>query len=75
MAKPIVDGIEKELEGRAQVIRLDVRSTLGRTVAARYGITGLPTTLVFDRQGMVVLRVGGPPNRDQLLEAVRAVEG
>lgn len=55
MAKPIVDGLERNLAGKATVIRLDVLSPLGRRVAAHFGVRGLPTLLVLDGQGKVIL--------------------
>jgi hypothetical protein len=70
VAKPIVDGLERELDGTAEVVRLDIMSGLGRLVANRYGVDGLPTTLVFDGQGEIVHREGGPPNKGRVLEAV-----
>ncbi|HEY84755.1 MAG TPA: hypothetical protein G4N96_06555 [Chloroflexi bacterium] len=55
MAKPIVDGLEKDLEGKAQVHRFDVLSRIGRQAAAHYGARGVPTLLVVDGNGQLVL--------------------
>jgi len=72
VAKPIVDGLERELSGRAAVIRLDATGGLGSQLASRYGVGGLPTLLVFDGQGELIYRQSGPPSRDKVAEAVLA---
>ena len=55
MAKPIVDGLEKELEGKADVIRLNAMTSIGRQAAAHFGVRGLPTLVLVDGNGEVVL--------------------
>jgi len=55
-----VDRLEKDLHGRADVLRLDLLSGVGRQAAGAYGVKAVPTTLVFDGAGQVVYRqVGG----------------
>jgi thioredoxin-related protein len=53
--KSIVDGLERDLADKAEVIRLDVLSRLGRQAAAHYGVRGTPTVIVVDGQGQPVL--------------------
>ncbi len=55
MAKPTVDGLEHDLDGKAAVLRLDVRSPVGREAAARFGVRAVPTLVVVDGHGQVVL--------------------
>jgi len=55
VAKPIVDGLEKDLAGKAQVHRFDVLSRIGRQAAVHYGVRGTPTLLVVDGNGQSVL--------------------
>ncbi|MCG3211758.1 MAG: hypothetical protein FOGNACKC_05404 [Anaerolineae bacterium] len=55
MAKPIVDGLETDLAGKAKVIRLDIMSSLGRQAAGHFGVRGLPALLVVDNKGQVTL--------------------
>jgi len=55
LAKPTVDGLEHDLDGKAAVLRLDVRSPVGREAAARFGVRAVPTLVVVDGQGHVVL--------------------
>lgn len=70
MAKPIVDGIEKDLDGRARVVRVSLLSGLGMEAARRYGVRGVPTVIVFDGEGNVVDQKAGIPNRQEIVERV-----
>ena len=70
MAKPIVDGLERELEGQARVVRLDVLSKLGRGVAQRHDVRSVPTFLVFDGQGNLIDRQVGFPDKGRILALV-----
>ena len=68
----MVDGLERELGDRAQVIRLNVASPLGRQASARYQARVVPTFIVTDGRGHVVLNQGGRSSKQVLLEALRA---
>jgi len=70
LAKPVVDGLERELEGRAQVLRLSVMDDVGGELAMRYGVSGVPTVVLLDGAGKVVLRQTGMPDRDVIRAAV-----
>lgn len=59
MAKPIVDRLENQLDGRARVVRLDVMSGVGRQAAARYGVRGVPTLVVVDGTGQPMFSQAG----------------
>ena len=71
MAKPVVDGLEREMEGRAQVLRLNVTDGVGGQLAARYGVRGVPTFVLLDGDGQLVLAQVGMPNREEILTAVK----
>jgi thioredoxin-related protein len=59
LAKPVVDRLERDLEGQAQVLRISLWSSLGRELATRYGVRGVPTFLLFDGSGeMIHYQVG-----------------
>jgi thioredoxin-related protein len=75
LAKPVVDGIERELEGRAQVVRLNVMDGVGGQLAQRYGVRGVPTMVVLDGAGETVYVKTGSPNRGEVLAAVEGVMG
>ena len=49
-----MDGLERDLEGQAQVVRLNVMDDVGGELAIRYMIRGVPTLLVLDGAGRVV---------------------
>jgi thioredoxin-related protein len=66
LAKPIVDGLERELEGQARVVRLSVLSELGQQVAQRHDVRSVPTFLVFDGQGNLIERQVGFPDRGRI---------
>ena len=61
-----MDGLERELEGQARLVRLSILSQTGREVARRYGVMGLPTFLVFDGQGDLIGRDAGFPDRGKI---------
>jgi thioredoxin-related protein len=59
LAKPVVDRLERDLEGDARVLKLSAWSSVGRALGARYGVRGVPTFLLFDGTGeMVHYQVG-----------------
>jgi thioredoxin-related protein len=54
-----VDRLEDDLKGRAKVLRLDMLSGVGRAAASQYGVRAVPTLLLFDGNGEIVLRQVG----------------
>ncbi|MBC7225674.1 MAG: thioredoxin family protein [Thermoflexales bacterium] len=70
MAKPAVDRLEKELGGTAKVLRIDVMSQAGLTLAREYGVSAVPTFIVFDGGGQVVYAQAGLPDRAAIRAAV-----
>ena len=70
MAKPIVDGLENDLNGKADVIRLNAMTTIGRQAAAHFGARGLPTLVLVDGNGQVVLTQVGIIRSGPVLEQV-----
>ena len=75
MAKPVVDGLERDLEGRAQVLRLSVMDSVGGEIAGRYGVRGVPTFVLLDGEGQVVLVQAGMPDREKIIELVNELNG
>jgi thioredoxin-related protein len=71
LAKPVVDGLERELEGQAQVLRLNVRDAVGGKLAMRYGVRGVPTLVLLNGAGEVVLKQVGMPERVEIIDTVR----
>jgi hypothetical protein len=58
-ARPVVDRLERDLEGEALVVRLNVMDTVGREVMHTFGVSLVPTFLVFDGAGKLIFRQGG----------------
>jgi hypothetical protein len=70
----VVDGLEREFEGRARVVRANIQSGAGRTLADRFDIEVVPSFLVFDATGDVVFRREGAAGVP-VKELRRALEG
>ncbi len=70
MAKPVVDGLERELGDRAQVLRLSVSDDVGRELGMRYRVRAVPTFVLLDGAGEVVLAQAGMPDREEIKIAV-----
>jgi thioredoxin-related protein len=75
VAKPVVDGLEQELDGKAQVLRLSVMDDVGGELAMRYGARGVPTFVLLDGAGEVVFTQTGMPDRDRIKTAVAMLLG
>jgi thioredoxin-related protein len=59
LAKPVVDRLERDLEGQAQVLRLSVWGSVGKQLAATHAVRGVPTFLLFDGEGQMIHRQVG----------------
>ncbi|MFP4395383.1 MAG: thioredoxin family protein [Anaerolineales bacterium] len=71
ISKPKVDRMERDLEGRAGVLRLNVRDNgAGQALAARWGVRGVPTFFVVDGAGEVVYAQAGAPDVAAIQAAV-----
>lgn len=62
MLSPLVDELARDYEGRVKVGKLDVDDS--PHVAARYGITSIPSLLVFRDGQVVAQRVGALPREE-----------
>ena len=65
-----MDRLEAQLVNKAQVVRLDILSRVGRQAAARYGVRGTPTLVVVDGSGQLVYGRYGIPMPGQVIEQV-----
>jgi thioredoxin-related protein len=68
-----VDRLERDLEGQAQVLRLSIMSGVGRELAARYGVRGVPTFLLFDGSGQIVHYQVGRLDPERIKDALSQV--
>jgi thioredoxin 1 len=62
MLSPLVDELALEYDGRVKVGKLDV--DFSPEVASRYGITSIPSLLVFQGGQVVAQRVGALPREE-----------
>jgi thioredoxin-related protein len=65
-----VDRLERDLQGEAQVLRISALSSVGRELAARYGVRGVPTFFLFDGSGEMIHYQVGRLDADQIKEEV-----
>ncbi|MBN1259777.1 MAG: thioredoxin family protein [Anaerolineae bacterium] len=72
ISKPKVDRLEANLAGEATVLRLNVKDAVGGTLAARWGVRGVPTFFVVDGTGQIVYAQAGAPDVAALEAAVSA---
>jgi thioredoxin-related protein len=73
LAKPVVDRLERELEGQVQVLRLSVMDNVGGQLAVRYGARGVPTFVLLNGAGEIVFQQGGMPSREAIKSAVEEI--
>ena len=65
-----MNGIEKELDGKANVIRVNMFSKIGREISKRYDVSAARTLIVLDSKGKEVYRNTGLPKKEAVLAAV-----
>jgi hypothetical protein len=69
----MVDRLERELEGQARVVRLDVFGRVGREIAQQHHVMSMPTFLVFDGDGNLLARQTGMPDRIRIKALIAGV--
>lgn len=75
MAKPAVDGLQRELAAREiEVLRLSTASAVGRQVAGQYGVRAVPTLILFDAEGQPALTQVGHIDAGAVLALVETFE-
>jgi len=67
MIAPIIDELAEEYQDKAKIARLDVDA--GRNIAANFGITAIPTLIVFSG-GKEFKRFIGVTQKDDLKAAI-----
>lgn len=67
MMSPIVEELEKELEGKAKVFKIDTDEE--RDLAIKYGIMSIPTFIVF-KNGEVKAKSIGMQDKEELIEMI-----
>jgi thioredoxin 1 len=65
MMTPIINEMEKEMVGDANILKLDVDQN--KEIAIKYGIRGVPTFIIF-KNGEPVWRQSGAMSKNVLVE-------
>ncbi len=74
LTKPKIDQLERDLEGEAAVLRLNVKDKVGLTLASRWGVVGTPTFFVVNGAGDVIYAQAGAPDVEGIKAAVAAAQ-
>lgn len=69
MLAPTIDAVADEFAGKAKVGKLDIDAN--REVTVKYGITAIPTVIVF-KNGQVVKKVVGMARKEDIAAALTA---
>ena len=67
MMSTVVEELEKELEGKAKVFKIDTDEE--RDLAIKYGIMSIPTFIVF-KNGEVKAKSIGMQDKEELIEMI-----
>ena len=58
--KPVVDRLENDMDGKLEIIRVNIQDSVGRELARNFGFEYTPTFIFFDGNGNELWRqVGG----------------
>jgi len=68
--RPVVDGIEREWQGRLKVVRLDIQGATGLALSRELGAVYTPTFILYDAQGQELLRSVGSLTPDDIQRAL-----
>lgn len=68
MIAPVVEALAAQYEGKMRVAKLDVDSN--QQTPSRYGVTGIPTLILF-KDGAEVTRIVGYHDKEALIEALQ----
>jgi hypothetical protein len=68
-----VHGLETDLRGTAQVLRLDLFSPDGSAFFRDHDLGSVPVIVVLDPAGTVRYRANGLPDAAQIRQAVQAI--
>ena len=69
-----MDRLERDLEDQAEVLRLSAVSGVGRELAVRYGVRGVPTFFLFSGSGELVSYQVGRLDADLVKSEIQALE-
>ena len=70
---PVIDRFQKQMNGRADVYRMDIEDTDLLEIVRRYNIVSVPT-LMFFRRGEVLWRGSGRVDYEHLVNVLNELE-
>jgi len=70
----MVDGLEREVGDRVQILRLNILSPVGRAAASAYAVRAVPTFVLFDAGGEMVYYQAGFPGKAVIREEIDKLE-
>jgi thioredoxin 1 len=65
---PVIDAVAEEMAGKARVGKVDTDAN--RSVSLKYGITAIPTVIIF-KNGQVVKKFVGFKKKEELVAALQ----
>jgi thiol-disulfide isomerase/thioredoxin len=75
-AQRIVDRLERELDGHAEILRLNIAEEVGQRAHQRFGTTMVPAIILLDGRGTELYRTEGKlPRRQEILAALDSRSG
>ena len=57
------------------MLHLNVMEEVGRQLALRHGVTGVPAFILLNGEGEVILKQFGMPDREAITQAVAGIGG
>ncbi|MBI2759572.1 MAG: thioredoxin family protein [Chloroflexi bacterium] len=66
-----MDGLEKELSGRLEIMRLNIQEPVGRELAPVYNFEYTPTFIFFDAQGNEQWRIVGEIDPQRVRSSIK----
>lgn len=67
MMKPVIEELEKELEGKVEFVKVNVDED--QQTASKYGVMGIPT-FVIEKDGKEISRKTGVTAKEELLKLI-----
>lgn len=67
--EPDVKALERNLRGKASMLRVSIHSQTGKVLRARYQFNTTPTFIIFDGEGREVWRGSCVPSVAEVLDA------
>jgi thioredoxin-like negative regulator of GroEL len=70
--KPVVNGIERQYEGRLEVMHVNIQDPVGQAIGEEFNFEYTPTFILFDGDGKELWRMVGMIDPSKVEEALGA---